>query len=42
MLPTFAAVSAGNSSGKIPMGMVIIGIGAIGLFLGLFTLSQGR
>ncbi len=42
MLPTFAAVPSGSSPGKIPMGMIIIGIGAIGLFLGLFTLSQGR
>ena len=42
IIPTFAPVASGNLPGKIPMGMVIIGIGSVGLFLGLFTLSQGR
>jgi hypothetical protein len=42
MIPTFAPVSSSDTPGKVPMGMVIIGIGAVGLFLGLFTLSQGR
>ena len=42
IIPTFAPVPSGDSPGKIPMGMVIIGIGAVGLFLGLFALSQGR
>ncbi|HMD90373.1 MAG TPA: SH3 domain-containing protein [Anaerolineaceae bacterium] len=42
IIPTFAPVSTGNQTGKVPMGMVILGIGAVGLFLGLFTLSQGR
>ncbi|MDR3575145.1 MAG: SH3 domain-containing protein [Anaerolineaceae bacterium] len=42
MIPTFSPVPSSDTPGKVPMGMVIIGIGAVGLFLGLFTLSQGR
>ncbi len=40
-LPTFEPVMA-SSRGGIPMGLVIIGLAAIGLSIGLFTLAQGK
>jgi hypothetical protein len=41
VIPTFTASSPDTGRG-IPMGMIIIGIAAVGIFMGLFTLSQGR
>lgn len=42
VIPTFVDVSASQVRGGVPMGLVIIGLGAIGLFLGIFSLTQGR
>ena len=42
-IPTYAAdTNAGGIASKVPMGMVIIGLAAVGLFLGLFAIAQGR
>jgi hypothetical protein len=41
-IPTFAAETASTISGRVPMGLLIIALVAIGLFLGLFSLTQGR
>lgn len=42
VIPTFVGESAASGSGQLPMGMVIIALAAIGVFLGLFSLTQGR
>lgn len=41
-VPTYAEEPATGISNKLPMGMVIIGLAAVGIFLGLFALAQGR
>jgi SH3-like domain-containing protein len=41
VIPTFTADHSGTPGG-IPMGMVIIGIAAVGIIIGLFSLAQGR
>jgi uncharacterized protein YgiM (DUF1202 family) len=42
-IPTYAAASSTQTNtNKIPMGLVIISIAAIGIILGLFSLSQSR
>jgi len=41
-IPTFTAESTGNFTSKVPMGLVIIGLAAVGIFLGLFAIAQGR
>lgn len=41
-IPTYASESGSSLRAGIPMGMLIIGLAAIGLFLGLFALTQGR
>jgi uncharacterized protein YraI len=40
-LPTFAPAKT-HDAGGVPMGLVIIGLAAIGIFIGLFTIAQGR
>jgi hypothetical protein len=42
VIPTFVDESSSQGSFGVPMGLVIIALGAIGLFLGLFSLTQGR
>jgi hypothetical protein len=42
VIPTFVDESVSQGRFGVPMGLVIIGLGAIGLFLGLFSLTQGR
>lgn len=42
VIPTFQDATQIQLPGGIPMGLVIIGLGAIGVFIGLFTLAQGR
>lgn len=42
VVPTYAAESGSSGKGGVPMGMLIIALAAIGLFLGLFALTQGR
>ncbi len=41
-IPTFEDTSTIAQKAGIPIGMVILVISAIGLFLGLFTIAQGR
>jgi len=41
VIPTFA-VQQGKAPVAVPMGMVIIGLAAVGGFIGLFTLAQNR
>ena len=40
-IPTFTAASS-SFGGSIPMGLVIVALAALGAFLGLFSLIQGR
>jgi hypothetical protein len=43
VIPTFPAAGNNNhASGRIPMGMIIVGIGALGIFLGFISLIRGR
>ncbi len=42
VIPTFVDENVTQSKIGVPMGLVIIALGAIGLFLGLFSLTQGR
>ncbi len=42
VIPTFVDESPSQRTFGVPMGLVIIALGAIGLFLGLFSLTQGR
>ncbi len=43
VIPTFTAAEGnGTTSTGLPMGLVIIGLAVIGIFLGLFALTQGR
>jgi hypothetical protein len=41
-IPTFEDISTVTQKAGIPIGMIILVVGAIGLFLGLFTIAQGR
>jgi len=41
VIPTFAAMQAANA-GDIPMGLIIIFLAVAGIFIGLFSLAQGR
>jgi hypothetical protein len=41
-IPSFAAPSSASAPGGIPMGLVIVALAALGAFLGLFSLIQGR
>jgi hypothetical protein len=42
VIPTFSAVSADDVQSRVPMALVIIALAAIGLFLGIFSFTQGR
>jgi hypothetical protein len=42
VVPTYATESSSPGKWGVPMGMLIIALAAIGLFLGLFALTQGR
>jgi hypothetical protein len=42
VIPTFTVQSATDIQSRVPMGLIIIGLGAIGIFLGIFSFSQGR
>jgi hypothetical protein len=42
VIPTYVDETNSSISSKLPMGMVIIGLAAVGIFLGLFALAQGR
>jgi hypothetical protein len=43
VIPTFPAQGNSNQgAGRIPMGMIIVGIGALGIFLGFISLIRGR
>jgi len=41
-IPTFAPETGATAPGNVPMGFVIIGLGALGIFLGLISLIQGK
>jgi uncharacterized protein YraI len=41
-IPTFTDESAAPPSGNVPVGLVIISLGLIGIFTGVFTLTQRR
>jgi uncharacterized protein YraI len=40
--PTFPAVQSGAAAGRVPMGLVIIGMGVIGLFGAMISFLRGR
>jgi hypothetical protein len=42
VIPTFQEPSTQSSPVGIPVGLIIIGLAAVGIFLGLFSLAQGR
>jgi uncharacterized protein YraI len=42
IIPTFQETSVQTGPGGIPVGLIIIGLAAVGIFLGVFTLAQGR
>jgi len=42
VIPTFQAVTGSMSPGGLPMGLIIVVLAALGAFLGLFSLAQGR
>jgi len=41
-IPTYAAVTETATMGGIPMGLIIIGLGALGIFLAVIALISGR
>ena len=42
-IPTYVADSgSGGITSRVPMGLIIIGLAAVGIFLGLFAIAQGR
>ncbi len=41
-IPTFEDTSTISQKAGIPIGLLILVVGAIGLFMGLFTIAQGR
>jgi hypothetical protein len=42
VIPTFASENDSGVKSQVPMGLVIIALAAIGLFTGIFSLTQGR
>ena len=42
VIPTYETASSGSFLGNIPVGMVIVSLGAIGLLLMVIVLTQGR
>ena len=41
-IPTYVDASIGSVRTSIPIGFVIIGLATVGIFVGLFSLTQGR
>jgi hypothetical protein len=41
-IPTYTDASASSTTGGIPMGLIIIILGGLGLLLGIWSLIQGR
>lgn len=41
-IPTFSSVTENQGVGGVPMGLIIIGLGALGIFLGVIALISGR
>jgi len=41
-IPTFSSVTENKGVGGVPMGLIIIGLGALGVFLGVIALISGR
>jgi hypothetical protein len=42
VIPTYQPISEKGGIGGIPMGMVILSLGIVGTFLGLFSVARGR
>jgi hypothetical protein len=42
VIPTFQEMTVQTGPAGVPVGLVIIGLAAVGIFLGLFSLAQGR
>jgi hypothetical protein len=41
-IPTFESPGDSFRAGSLPMGLIIIGLGALGVFLGVIALISGR
>jgi hypothetical protein len=41
-IPTFSTDAGNTTMGGIPMGLIIVGLGALGVFLGVIALISGR
>jgi len=41
-IPTYTSVTESTGVGGVPMGLIIIGLGALGIFLGVIALISGR
>jgi len=41
-IPTFVDSTATQSFGQIPMGLIIVGLGSLGIFLGLVSFVRGK
>ncbi len=41
-IPTYEAASAGGITAGLPIGFIILGLAALGIFVGLFSIAQGR
>lgn len=41
-IPTFETGSGAGGVGSLPMGLIIVGLGALGIFLGVIALISGR
>jgi len=41
-IPTYVSESGNTAMGGIPMGLIIVGLGALGMFLGVIALISGR
>lgn len=42
VIPSFAAGAAGPLAQNIPMGLLIVALAALGIFLGIFSIFQGK
>ncbi len=41
-VPTYEVVSSSNATAGVPMGMIILGLAVLGIFVGLFSIAQGK
>ena len=41
-IPTYSVDTGGGEIGGVPMGLIIVGLGALGAFLGVIALISGR